>query len=155
MKIYVASSWRNGHQPKVVEALEKDGHTVYDFRHPAEGDDGFHWGSIDKNWKRWRPEEFVAALGSPQAVDGFFVDMKNLEEADLTVLVLPSGTSSHLEAGFAVGQGQGLIIYYDDKAAFPVPGEPELMYKMAHAIVFGLDELLPIVRGYGIREDKT
>lgn len=37
-KIYVASSWRNSHQPAVVQALRADGHDVYDFRNPAPGD---------------------------------------------------------------------------------------------------------------------
>lgn len=34
-KIYVASSWRNQHQPQVVSFLREQGHEVYDFRHPA------------------------------------------------------------------------------------------------------------------------
>lgn len=41
MKIYVASSWRNAYQPQVVDALRKEGNEVYDFRNPAEGDNGF------------------------------------------------------------------------------------------------------------------
>lgn len=32
MKIYVASSWRNGRQPYVVDMLRERGHAVYDFR---------------------------------------------------------------------------------------------------------------------------
>jgi hypothetical protein len=41
MRIYVASSWRNLYQPTVVTALRQEGYEVYDFRHPAPGDDGF------------------------------------------------------------------------------------------------------------------
>lgn len=47
-KVYVASSWRNQHQPQVVSFLREQGHEVYDFRHPA-GKTGFQWSQIDKN----------------------------------------------------------------------------------------------------------
>ena len=36
-KIYVASSWRNPHQPAIVEELRVAGHEVYDFRNPPGG----------------------------------------------------------------------------------------------------------------------
>ena len=32
MKIYVASSWRNGFQPGVVASLRAEGYRVYDFK---------------------------------------------------------------------------------------------------------------------------
>jgi hypothetical protein len=47
MRIYVASSWRNTLQPSVVALLRQEGHSVYDFRHPAQGNDGFSWSRID------------------------------------------------------------------------------------------------------------
>lgn len=47
-KIYVASSWRNQHQPQVVSFLREQGHEVYDFRHPA-GKTGFQWSQIDED----------------------------------------------------------------------------------------------------------
>lgn len=36
MRIYVASSWRNTHQPEVVAKLRELGHEVYDFREPED-----------------------------------------------------------------------------------------------------------------------
>lgn len=51
-KIYVASSWRNQHQPQVVSFLREQGHEVYDFRHPA-GKTGFQWSQIDEDWENW------------------------------------------------------------------------------------------------------
>ena len=50
--IYVATSWRNWRQPKVVELLKREGHEVYDFHHPKPGNDGFHWSDIDAGWRR-------------------------------------------------------------------------------------------------------
>jgi hypothetical protein len=42
MRIYVASSWRNeAKQQATVLALREAGHEVYDFRHPAPGNEGF------------------------------------------------------------------------------------------------------------------
>lgn len=33
-RIYLASSWRNEHQPRILALLRDAGHEVYDFRHP-------------------------------------------------------------------------------------------------------------------------
>ena len=58
-KIYVASSWRNSIQPKVVKALRAEGHEVYDFRNPTVGNKGFAWSAIDKDWMKWTPQQYV------------------------------------------------------------------------------------------------
>ena len=124
MKIYVASSWRNQTQPFLVDALERQGHEVYDFRNPRPGDIGFHWSEIDPAWKTWTTDEFKEALGHPIAVNGFASDWEAMRWADVCVLVLPCGRSAHLEAGYFVGAGKPLHILLSD-------GEPELMYRMA------------------------
>ena len=62
-RIYVASSWRNEHQPAVVEALRGTGFEVYDFRHPRPDNEGFGWSEIDPDWQRWTPETYRDALG--------------------------------------------------------------------------------------------
>ena len=63
-KIYVASSWRNQHQPQVVSFLREQGHEVYDFRHPA-GKTGFQWSQIDEDWENWSTDQYRAALEHP------------------------------------------------------------------------------------------
>lgn len=50
MKIYLASSWRNQSQPHAVKFLREAWHEVYDFRNPADGQNGFGWSEIDKTW---------------------------------------------------------------------------------------------------------
>jgi hypothetical protein len=40
VRVYVASSWRNGQQPAVVAALRAAGHEVYDFREPRQATTG-------------------------------------------------------------------------------------------------------------------
>ncbi len=141
-KIYVASSWRNSHQPAVVQALRADGHDVYDFRNPAPGDCGFKWEEIDPGWELWTPVEFRMYLEDPIAVKGFLNDMRALQDCDCCVLVLPCGRSAHLELGYAIGAGKPTFILLAE-------GEPELMYKMSPYLCADMDELKRMVRLYG------
>lgn len=125
MNIYVASSWRNEHQPSVVTALRKVGHQVYDFRNPQPGDNGFHWSEIDSAWESWTPARFRSALSSRIADRGFANDFQGMNDAQACVLVLPCGRSAHLEAGWFCGAGRPVFIY------IPEAMEPELMYRLA------------------------
>jgi len=136
MKIYVASSWRNRYQPGVVERLRGEGYSVYDFRHPAKDNDGFHWSEIDVAWQRWTPDAFRTALCHPVAADGFGLDMDALQECDACVLVLPAGRSAHLEMGQAAGAGKFTVVYIPEQV------EPELMYRMLVAICTTMDEVV-------------
>lgn len=135
MKIYVASSWRNSYQPSVVAYLVARGHEVYDFRHPAPGNDGFQWRECDPYWQTWSASEYRAALQHPIAQSGFKLDMDALRWCDACVLVLPCGRSAHLEAGWAAGAGKRVVILLD--ATF----EPELMYLMTAAVVSTLPDV--------------
>ena len=146
MKIYVASSWRNEKQPKVVRRLRDEGHDVYDFRnateHLHERDEGFHWSDIDPEWMKWTPKQFISALDHPLAEAGFKSDMAGLTGADVLVLVMPCGRSAHLEMGYAVGAGIPTIILMAD-------GEPELMYKMATAFAVDIDGVVQSLKRIG------
>lgn len=140
-RIYVASSWRNGSQPAVVEALRGEGFAVYDFRNPAEGDFGFAWRDVDADWLSWTPERYVELLDHPVAVEGFNKDMAAMRWADTFVLVLPCGRSAHLELGWAVAAGKRTLILTS-----PDGFEPELMYRMVDHLVTSLCELLETLR---------
>lgn len=166
--IYVASSWRNPYQPGVVRFLRNMGHEVYDFREPTPGDTGFHWTDVDPEWKGWDPRAYREALQHPVSEHGFLSDMNGLRRADVCVLVQPCGTSSHLELGWAAGQGKRTAVLFPlDVAPTAIGGhsvgsspcapcgdldgchlparlgrvEPELMAKMADEILVSLDEL--------------
>jgi hypothetical protein len=134
-RIYLASSWRNPYQPYLVVELKVAGHEVYDFRNPAPGNSGFHWSEIDPAWQEWDPLDFRVALNHPVAVDGFDLDFAAMAWADTFVLALPCGRSAHLELGWAIGAGKPAAIFLQD-------GEPELMYRMADALVVGAGELI-------------
>ena len=158
MKIYVASSWRNPHQPEVVSSLRVQGHEVYDFRHPPEGDHlGFSWSDVDPGWQSWTPDEYLAGLEHPIAAAGFASDFNAMRWADAGVLVLPSGRSAHLEAGYFVahleagyfvGARKPLWILLDpaefgpDRTGHQVV---ELMYRMATRVCTNAGDLVAAI----------
>src|SRR3990167_4633042 len=141
-KVYVASSWRNQIQPKVVAALRSEGHDVYDFRNPTEDNKGFAWSDIDKDWLNWNLVQYVHHIEtSPVAASGFKLDRDALNWCDTCVLVLPCGRSAHLEAGYACGQGKDVIfMLHPDKF------EPELMYLLGDGFVTNTTELVIALR---------
>lgn len=125
VNIYVASSWKNETVDTVIANLRELGHTVYDFKE----DNGFHWSDIDPAYLDWTPREFTKVLAEDAYCDmGFNTDMAALDNCDICLLVLPSGRSSHLELGYAIGKGKGSIILLDEMF------EPELMYCMCNAV---------------------
>lgn len=136
-RIYLASSWRNTYQPKMVEVLRAEGHQVYDFRNPPCGFPGFAWSQIASHWKNWTADEYRTAIQShPLAARGYVSDMRGMEWADTCLLLLPCGRSAHLEAGWFAGRGKRLIILTQDGE------EPELMALMANHICVNLEEVL-------------
>lgn len=135
MKIYVASSWRNVHQPQVVEHLRETGAEVYDFRNPPHGRGGFAWSDIDPDWLRWTPKQWREALKHPLAVEGFKSDRDGMEWADVCVLVLPCGRSAHLEAGWFAGKGKPVAFLTFE------PVEPDLMVGIGNGVLTSYEEL--------------
>lgn len=133
--IYVASSWRNHLQPRVVEVLRSLGHWVYDFKRPS-STAGRSFNGDPWTIGRATTTDYVAALSHPAAVQGFERDFEAMLDADTFVLVLPCGRSAHLELGWAVGAGRRSAILLDD------PCTPELMYRMVDKVATSLDDLV-------------
>ena len=140
MKIYVASSWRNEHQPHVVKKLRELGYNVYDFRNPTDENHGFHWSDIDKNWKNWSMAEYKKCLSHPIAEQGFSFDITAMNECDIFLGVMPFGRSTSFEMGWAAGKGKTTILLLSD-------ADPELMVKMFDYICINMDEVLEILNG--------
>ena len=136
-KIYLASSWRNEHQPDAVAFLRSAGHEVYDFRNPPGGiPDGFRWSELDPNWQQWSAAHYRDALKKPLAQRGFNSDFDGMKWADVGVLLLPCGRSAHLEIGWMAGAGKRTIIWTQDGE------EPELMALLASEICITGAEVL-------------
>lgn len=137
-KIYVASSWRNEQQQAVIEALRADRHEVYDFKHPTPDNDGFHWSAIEPDYIKWTPTQYAYAVTeSPVAAKGFAFDRDALHWCDTCVLLLPSGRSAHIEAGYAAGQGKHLFILLSEDQF-----QPELMYLLADGMGLTIRDML-------------
>jgi hypothetical protein len=143
MRIYVASSWRNERQQKVVQQLREAGHEVYDFRNPAPGNHGFHWEEIDANWQRWSAKEFIKALDHAVAETGFDHDYTAMQWAEAFVLVLPCGRSAHLELGWAAGMNKVTFVLLEQEKY-----EPELMYKLANYICVSIHTVKMLLEKY-------
>ena len=140
-RIYVASSWRNTKQQEIVRDLRHKGHAVYDFRNPFNGIPGFSWTKLDEGWQNWTARKYRELLTThPIAALGYQNDMRAMEWADTCLLVLPSGRSAHLEAGWFAGRGKRLIILTQDGE------EPELMALMANHICINFTEVLSVLR---------
>lgn len=138
MKIYVASSWRNVHQPMVVEALRARGHEVYDFRNPP-GATGFRWSqALGADRPPVSVERYREALEHPIAEAGFISDRDGMAWADACVVVMPCGRSAHLEGGWFCGRGRPCVWWYADG---DLVDELELMVKLGDGVVQGLDGL--------------
>lgn len=136
-RVYVASSWRNPYQPEVVTGLRTSGHQVYDFRNPPNGNKGFAWSDIDPEWEGWSASRYRHLLTThPIAAAGFLSDLRGMQWADTCLLVLPSGRSAHLEAGWFCGQGKRCLILTRDGE------EPELMALLATSICTSMAEVL-------------
>ena len=149
MKIYIASSWKNQFQPEVVTVLKNLQFEVYDFRHPAPDDNGFHWYNIDPGWEDWTTVQYTKALKHPIAQDGFAKDMNALRECDVCILVNPAGRSAHMEFGYAAGMGKLVFVLLppDEKI------RPDLMYLMARYICMRSE--LMVIELLRLREERV
>lgn len=132
-KIYIASSWKNVVAVRnLADLLRLHSHEVFDFTDSTNrvaGIDKFVFSA--KQWAEWKgknPEtiEYIDFLSWEPARKAFKVDKAGLDWANTVVLLLPSGRSSHLEAGYGVGQGKELFIIGD----LPL-GEFDAMYGFA------------------------
>jgi nucleoside 2-deoxyribosyltransferase len=150
LKIYVASSWRNELQPKVVAALRAAGHEVHDFKQqeePGPGPQGSALPSMDDlSQMRLEPAHFRKLLDQhPLARTLFDKDMGALRASDACVLVLPCGRSAHLELGWAVGAGKHTVALLQGEC------EPDLMYKMVDRLCVSLEEVVQALAELGGR----
>lgn len=136
MKLYIASSWRN--EPQCIalaDALRLRGHQIDCFCDPRCSRYIFHWreffGAVTPEEAERRRMEYDATsfLSDGRVQRAFLEDKRWLDWSEGVVLLVPSGRSAHLEAGYAVGQGKPLWVY----GFFP-KGEFDVMYGFAHGL---------------------
>lgn len=141
--VYVASSWRNPIHVAVCAALRACEIDHYDFKNP-EGATGFKWTEVMEHFSIEEQtadmDEYLSALLSPRATQGFHADYDAMQKADCCVLVLPCGRSAHLELGWMAGQFKRTAILLDPDGENLVT--PELMYKLCDYVAPSLFDLL-------------
>lgn len=127
MRIYIASSWKNGEFVKIIaNYLRENGHEVDCFADGSTGRYVFHYSEIDS----FENLDAINFLYDERSQKAFAEDKKWLDWAECVLLVLPAGRSAHLESGYGVGKDKLLIIYQE---AFP-KGEFDVMYGFADLI---------------------
>ena len=139
-KIYTASSWKNKAYPEVVNLLQSLKYEVYDFRNAISTDGNktaFNWEQIDQKWEDWDTNTFLNQITTNKlAINAFNSDLNGMLEADIGLLITPSGNSSHIEAGFMVGLGKPLYIYMSEHHQ-----RPDLTYSLACKIFTTFKEM--------------
>jgi hypothetical protein len=132
VKIYLATSWKNEELIKELASLLRNyGHEVDCFADASTGRYVFHFSEIGPAHSL----DAIQFLSDPRSQKAFLEDKKHIDWADLIIMVLPCGKSSHLEAGYAKGCGKLLYILGE----FP-PGEFDVMYGFADRLLT-FDEL--------------
>lgn len=131
MKIYVASSWKNASIVRdLAHYLREKGHKVFDFTDPRTREHGLdHFVFNAESWtgKPLKTIDWLDFLKYSATERAFKSDKAGIDWADAVILIVPSGRSSHMEAGYAVGCGKKLYIWGD----LP-PGEYDTMYGFAN-----------------------
>lgn len=139
--IYLIGSLRNDRPAEVANELRGHGFDVFDCWHAQGTDADWHWERYEKR----RGHSYREALAGKAACNGFDFDYRHLKACHAGVLVMPAGKSGHLELGWILGQGKLGYILLD--------GEPErydLMYKLATAVCYNVDELVAAMREAGL-----
>jgi len=133
MKYFVSSKWRN--RDKVLELTEKlrdRKQFVYCF---FESEKNIHSAEIDpeiamKEFEaipNWQKDENVIAI--------FEDAVKKIKDSDCLILLLPAGSSAHIEAGIAYGLGKECILIGDKK-------EAESMYHIFNKFHNSIDDFI-------------
>ena len=154
-RIYVASSWKNGNQPLLVDTLRRCGHEVYDFRNPNGRHDRNVWDSVTSrqcindsyHQGLLMAEQFASMLEDEEAIARFEEHRQAMLVADTCILLLPAGRSAHIEAGFMCGLGKHVYVL---QAGGHI--KPELMYRLTDGYLYQENRLLEALDRQDIKE---
>ena len=129
-KIYLAGSWKNAKEILYIrEYLQMHGHIVDCFASEDNGRISFNWAKLVDIQYKLPHMDAKDMLEVEKVKQAFVEDKKWLEWCEVCILVLPSGKSAHLEAGYAKGQGKRLYIFGELQK-----GDFDVMYGFADGI---------------------
>ncbi len=131
MKIYIASSWKNQQGVLILaNILEAKGFEVDAFCRSTDKRYSFHWSEFVDDEIELMKYDAISFIDDKRVQRAYNEDKKWLDWADCVIMLMPCGRSSHLEAGYAKGQGKLLYIYGEFQK-----GEFDVMYGMADGLV--------------------
>lgn len=146
MKIYLASSWKQAANVMTLKhMLEGHGHQVDAFCDTESGKRYVF--SFDKLAVHTGALTNMNIRELPEVRRAFNEDKKWLDWAEACLLVLPSGKSAHLEAGYTKGRGKPLVIYQPE---FPT-GDFDVMYGFADLITDDTGQIVEFFSRIGNR----
>jgi hypothetical protein len=129
----VVSKFRNKKQVDIfIDKIREKGYTCFNFASTP----------VDKNNPNGSPEEQMRAyestkdfLNDPYSKFLFEKDLEGLKKAKSVILLLPAGTSAHIEIGIAYGLGKKCILVGE-------PEKPETLYFLFNERYKNIDEFL-------------
>lgn len=144
MRIYLASSWKNQEEVLILaETLERHGFEVDAFCRSSDSRYAFHWSELVDDEGDLKYYDAIEMLADPRTQRAFKEDRKWLDWSECVIMIMPCGRSSHLEGGYAKGQGKLLYIYGE----FP-KGEFDVMYGLADRL-FRVEQLKDLIKVLG------
>lgn len=139
-KIYLIGSLRNERIPVISNDLRDAGYEVFDdwYAIGPEADD--HW----KSYEQGRGRTYQEALQGKVCENAFNFDRRNIDAADIGVLVLPAGKSAHTELGYMshpLAMKKTYVLMEGDNERW------DIMYRFFTGVVYSVDELIGVLNG--------
>jgi hypothetical protein len=108
VKVYLASSARNGYFQRVRSQLVAAGHEVHDW---TRGPSAYTWTEVGVNDPDACSVEQMNAAGTSDTLRaGLQADIEAIKRANVFVLLLPAGADAHFEMGWAARAGKTTMI---------------------------------------------
>lgn len=133
MKFFIASPWKNKAEvERLSEALEQLGHSAYSF---VESGSNLLTGQPIQDEMReftealmqWKEDDRIAKIAESE--------VQAIRDADVVILLLPAGDSSHMEAGIGYGLGKRMVLIG------PV-AKPEIIYVLFNHVYLDISSFL-------------
>lgn len=133
MKFFIASPWKNKEQvEQLTSELEGMGHSAYSFM--ESGSNLLTGKPIEAEMKEfseallnWKVDDRIAKIAESE--------IQAIKDADVIILLLPAGDSSHMEAGIGYGMGKRIVLIG------PVE-KPEIIYLLFNHVYLDISSFL-------------
>ena len=132
--IYLIGALKNKKVPLLGIELRKMGFDVFDSWYSA----GYE---ADDKWKehsQLKGQTYKESLKDYAAQHVFNFDLEHLNNCDFGILQMPIGKSGCIEAGYLIGHGKKVFVYYEKE---PEEDRWDVMMNFMTDVCIGFDEL--------------